>query len=31
MQRYGDADGDEFIEYSRKIPAGLVNQGWKDS
>jgi glycogen debranching enzyme len=31
MQRYGDADGDGFIEYSRKTPAGLVNQGWKDS
>ena len=31
MQRYGDADGDGFIEYSRKTPAGLVYQGWKDS
>jgi len=31
MQRYGDADGDGFIEYSRKTPAGLANQGWKDS
>jgi glycogen debranching enzyme len=31
MQRYGDADGDGFIEYSRKTPAGLINQGWKDS
>ena len=31
MRRYGDADGDGFIEYSRKTPAGLVNQGWKDS
>ena len=31
MQRYGDADGDGFIEYCRKTPAGLVNQGWKDS
>jgi len=31
MQRYGDVDGDGFIEYSRKTPAGLVNQGWKDS
>jgi glycogen debranching enzyme len=31
MQQYGDADGDGFIEYSRKTSAGLVNQGWKDS
>jgi len=31
MQHYGDADGDGFIEYCRKTPAGLVNQGWKDS
>jgi glycogen debranching enzyme len=31
MQRYGDADGDGFIEYCRKTSAGLVNQGWKDS
>jgi glycogen debranching enzyme len=31
MQRYGDADGDGFIEYSAKTPSGLVNQGWKDS
>jgi glycogen debranching enzyme len=31
MKRYGDADGDGFIEYCRKTPAGLVNQGWKDS
>jgi len=31
MERHGDADGDGFIEYSRKTPGGLVNQGWKDS
>jgi glycogen debranching enzyme len=31
MQRYGDADGDGFIEYSRKTGGGLANQGWKDS
>jgi len=29
--RYGDRDGDGFVEYHRKIPQGLVNQGWKDS
>lgn len=27
----GDADGDGFVEYRRRTPAGLVNQGWKDS
>lgn len=31
MDRYGDADGDGFVEYVRRSPAGLVNQGWKDS
>ncbi len=27
----GDADGDGFVEYARKTPQGLRNQGWKDS
>jgi glycogen debranching enzyme len=27
----GDPDGDGFVEYLRATPAGLVNQGWKDS
>jgi glycogen debranching enzyme len=31
MARYGDPDGDGFIEYDRKSVNGLVNQGWKDS
>ena len=31
IERYGDADGDGFIEYCRKTSGGLVNQGWKDS
>ncbi|MFO7177365.1 MAG: amylo-alpha-1,6-glucosidase [Pseudomonadota bacterium] len=31
MERYGDADGDGFIEYGRQSPKGLVQQGWKDS
>jgi len=26
-----DGDGDGFVEYARATPAGLVNQGWKDS
>ena len=26
-----DADGDGFIEYARRTPKGLVQQGWKDS
>jgi glycogen debranching enzyme len=31
IERYGDADGDGFVEYARKTPEGLDNQGWKDS
>ena len=31
MDRYGDRDGDGFIEYARSSPKGLVQQGWKDS
>ncbi|HTI04329.1 MAG TPA: amylo-alpha-1,6-glucosidase [Gemmatimonadales bacterium] len=31
MDTYGDADGDGFIEYARRNPNGLVQQGWKDS
>jgi glycogen debranching enzyme len=27
----GDLDGDGFVEYQRRSPKGLVNQGWKDS
>ncbi len=31
LERYGDLDGDGFIEYETRSPAGLRNQGWKDS
>ncbi|HWW83360.1 MAG TPA: amylo-alpha-1,6-glucosidase [Vicinamibacterales bacterium] len=31
IDRYGDRDGDGFVEYSRRSPTGLVHQGWKDS
>jgi glycogen debranching enzyme len=31
MERYGDVDGDGFLEYDRKSKLGLTNQGWKDS
>jgi glycogen debranching enzyme len=31
IDRYGDLDGDGFVEYARTSPKGLVNQGWKDS
>ena len=31
MDDFGDFDGDGFIEYERRSPAGLDNQGWKDS
>jgi len=29
--RYGDRDGDGFLEYRRATDRGLINQGWKDS
>lgn len=28
---YGDLDGDGFVEYARRAPRGLIQQGWKDS
>ena len=28
---HGDRDGDGFVEYVRRSPRGLLNQGWKDS
>ena len=28
---WGDRDGDGFVEYERRAPTGLLNQGWKDS
>jgi glycogen debranching enzyme len=31
IDKYGDNDGDGFVEYVCKIEKGLVNQGWKDS
>ncbi|MFN2564546.1 MAG: glycogen debranching N-terminal domain-containing protein [Gemmatimonadaceae bacterium] len=31
IDRYGDLDGDGFVEYARTSDRGLVNQGWKDS
>jgi len=31
IERYGDRDGDGFVEYDRKRSSGLLNQGWKDS
>jgi glycogen debranching enzyme len=30
-RRYGDRDGDGFLEYERRSPLGLKNHGWKDS
>jgi glycogen debranching enzyme len=29
--RYGDLDGDGFVEYARRADGGLRNQSWKDS
>ncbi|HET8563735.1 MAG TPA: glycogen debranching N-terminal domain-containing protein, partial [Candidatus Binatia bacterium] len=31
MERYGDIDGDGFVEGLRRSSHGLVQQGWKDS
>jgi glycogen debranching enzyme len=31
IDRWGDRDGDGFVEYERRTKAGLLNQGWKDS
>lgn len=31
IERYGDIDGDGFVEYERKTPRGIIQQGWKDS
>jgi glycogen debranching enzyme len=30
IDRDGDRDGDGFVEYQRRTPAGLLHQGWKD-
>ena len=31
IDRYGDVDGDGFVEYRRRSSRGLDNQSWKDS
>jgi len=31
LDKFGDLDGDTFVEYVRRSPKGLTNQGWKDS
>ena len=31
IDRYGDVDGDGFVEYARRSKEGLIQQGWKDS
>jgi glycogen debranching enzyme len=31
IERFGDRDGDGFVEYGRRQASGLFNQGWKDS
>lgn len=31
IENYGDLDGDGLVEYKRRSPKGLTNQGWKDS
>ena len=31
IERWGDVDGDGFVEYARRSEDGLQQQGWKDS
>jgi glycogen debranching enzyme len=31
IDKYGDLDGDGFVEYRKRSPKGLDNQSWKDS
>jgi len=31
IDKYGDLDGDDFVEYAAHSNRGLVQQGWKDS
>ena len=31
IDRWGDRDGDGFVEYEKRTPRGLDNQSWKDS
>ena len=31
IDKYGDMDGDGFVEYQRQSSKGLIQQGWKDS
>ncbi|HEX2444582.1 MAG TPA: glycogen debranching N-terminal domain-containing protein [Vicinamibacterales bacterium] len=31
IDRFGDIDGDGFVEYAQRSRIGLVHQGWKDS
>ncbi|HEX2065142.1 MAG TPA: trehalase family glycosidase, partial [Acidimicrobiales bacterium] len=31
IERFGDADGDGYVEYQRETDRGLYHQGWKDS
>lgn len=31
IDEYGDSDSCGYVEYSRRSPKGILNQGWKDS
>jgi len=31
IERFGDSDGDGYLDYRGAYGSGLVNQGWKDS
>lgn len=31
IDSYGDRDGQGYVQYAKRSPKGLLNQGWKDS
>src|SRR5262249_9490062 len=31
IAKYGDSDGDGYVDYASASEHGLINQGWKDS
>lgn len=31
IDKFGDVDGDGFVEYEKRSKTGLIQQGWKDS
>src|SRR6266571_8988955 len=31
LSDYGDSNGDGYVDYEKRSPRGILNQGWKDS